>query len=223
VSSGYDFVRAQRGDRAWEDIRSVVDLTQISRIGLNFNSVHDPYNKGRFKSFNVTGGYGLSGLLPGGSPTAPQAPEEEDLDEELEARGPIPREGIEGAVRRASGSREEALNWTAGFSFSYGGTRGFDGELDPTASLNARATVNLTRNWSLSYDNRWDLSEGRILGENLSLKRDLHCWEAQFSRSRLGDDTSFYFRINVKKLSDVKYELGRRGGTGLSSISSLLP
>jgi hypothetical protein len=106
---------------------------------------------------------------------------------------------------------------------SYGGTRDFNDVLDPTAAINSRLGIQITKNWSLTYSNRWDLSEGKILGETLSLRRDLHCWEAEFTRNRLGNQpVTVYFRINVKSLSDIKYEQGEGQGTGISSISSSL-
>ena len=69
--------------------------------------------------------------------------------------------------------------------------------------------MRLTRSWSMDYNMRWDISEGKILGNNLSLSRKLHCWEAQFSRSELGKDTTFYFQLRIADMPDIRYEQGR--------------
>jgi hypothetical protein len=231
LSSGYNFVLAQRGERAWSDIRSVVELPLLSRFGFSFNSVHDPYHGGRFKSFGVTAGYGFSGNLPGnGAATAEEtdavaAPEENEAIQGSPASPTAPRlseRSGAGAPRAGAGGQ----SWRAAFRLSYDGTRNFDGVLLPGASLNSTFNVQITKNWSVNYQNTWDITEGEILGETLSLHRDLHCWEAEFSRSRLvsptgNDDITFYFRINVKQLSDIKYELGRT--SGLDTVTGLLP
>jgi hypothetical protein len=228
LSTGYNIVLAQQGERAWRDISSGVDLPFLSRFGFRFNSVHDPYEGGRFKSFSATAGYSLSGNLPG---DATETAEDAEAEVETQAgQGEAvqgspssttsPRLSGRGRVGAPTGSP----GWTAGFRLSYDGDRSFlTGDLEPRASLNSTISVQITRNWSVSYDNVWDVTEGKILGENLSLRRDLHCWEAQFTRSRLTDDTTFYFRINVKQLSDIKYELGRNGGSGLDTVTGLLP
>jgi hypothetical protein len=43
------------------------------------------------------------------------------------------------------------------------------------------------------------------------VKRELHCWEAQFTRSISGDTKEWYFKINVKLLPEVYFEQGSRG------------
>jgi lipopolysaccharide assembly outer membrane protein LptD (OstA) len=222
LGASYDFLAKDQGRRGWSSVNSNLDLSQVYGVGLGFNSSHDPYEKFRAQTFQLTTGYSLSGQLPGGG----DEPEEKaggNLEgsgrEELEARG------ADLALRDrpgTSGSRGDALTWNAGFSVSYAGVRDADA-LNTTASVNARGSVRLTRNWSADYNMRWDATEGKILGNNLSLTRKLHCWEAQFSRSELGSDTTFYFRLQIAGMPDIRYEQGRQGGTSIGSLTQFLP
>jgi hypothetical protein len=116
----------------------------------------------------------------------------------------------------------EDLGWNMGFTFSYSGDRLPD-DFPTRASINFNLGLQITKNWSIEYYNRWDITNNDFLGERLSLRRDLHCWEASFNRSQLGNDTTFWFRINIKQLGDIKYEQGQRGGTGLSDLTGFLP
>ncbi len=52
------------------------------------------------------------------------------------------------------------------------------------------------------------------------MKRDLHCWEAQFTRSFSGGITEYYFKINVKNLPEVYYEQGSSGLRGFGGIQN---
>ena len=60
-----------------------------------------------------------------------------------------------------------------------------------------------------------------LRAQYLTVKRELHCWEAQFTRSISGDIREFYFKINVKLLPEVYYEQGSRGLRGFGGINNL--
>lgn len=210
LASSYNLLLAERGERGWGNVSSAVNFSQLSRIGLTFTSTHDPYSRFRMDYFNVTGSYGLSGILPGGEEGAPAPGQTTSIQGEEDGG-------------RAPGAAAGGLNWNAGFRFSWGGSRNEAGLLKPRAQVDTDLSLQITENWSVSYQNHWDSVEGKVISDYLSLTRNLHCWEAQFTRSRYAGDTSFYFRINVKQLSDVKYEQGQRGGSGLTSLTGFLP
>jgi len=216
LRSSFDFLAERKG---WRDVTSVVDLNRILGVNLSFNSSHDPYRQFRFNNFQVRGAFGLRGVLPGA-----------DAGESV---GGNPYAGGESALDRAGGDTYEGgrvgsapvssktLGWNAGFTFSYLGNRLGD-SIDTQASMNSNLSLQITRNWSVAYHNTWRITEGELAGEGFSLRRDLHCWEATFSGNRLGDDISFYFRINVKGLQDIKYEQGRNTNSGIGGLTGFL-
>jgi hypothetical protein len=54
-----------------------------------------------------------------------------------------------------------------------------------------------------------------MVSQAFTVKRELHCWEMQFTRSISGDVANeYYFKINVKNLPEVYYEQGSRGLRG---------
>ena len=80
------------------------------------------------------------------------------------------------------------------------------------------AEVNLTPNWRLSYSAHYDLEEMAISHHQLTVYRDLHCWEAHIEWVPSGRSRGVYFRINIKApmLQDIKYDqhFGRRSVLG---------
>ena len=204
-----------------------MDFNSIYGVGLSFSSNHDVYRRFRFNSFQATGSYSIRGVLPGGAaePATGGVPDAGGVEAtNWEALG-----GDSGLSNRenevgSSPVSTQGLNWNAGFSFSYGGSRPFaDAGMQTSARLNGHLEAQITKNWSMTYSNAWNITDGTVAGETVTLRRDLHCWEASFTRSRLGDETTFYFRINVKALRDIKYEQGVNGGSGLNSITNYLP
>jgi hypothetical protein len=69
--------------------------------------------------------------------------------------------------------------------------------------------------WNLGVTGGWNIKDGRITDYTLDLVKDLHCWEAVASVSRLGDRWTYDFKIRIKAIPDLAI------GKGL--FGSLLP
>lgn len=76
-------------------------------------------------------------------------------------------------------------------------------------SANLALGMGLTRSWRVQYGVYVDLGDRSVTSQGLTLVRDLHCWEAVLERRESGGRSTFYFRISVKELPDIKYD--RRG------------
>lgn len=108
---------------------------------------------------------------------------------------------------------DASVPWRANLTLSYTVSR-----FDPTRpSKSANLTISnvemtLTQKWRLSFRGQVDLLNRKMVGQNWTILRDLHCWEASFNWNPIGPARGFYFRINVKAshLRDLKFE--RRGG-----------
>ncbi len=74
--------------------------------------------------------------------------------------------------------------------------------------------VQLTSNWRIGYNAQYDLNERKIAYHQLTIYRDLHCWEARLNWVPSGLNPRLYFRINIKSslLEDIKLE--KHGGAG---------
>ena len=75
-----------------------------------------------------------------------------------------------------------------------------------TIALNGRYRISpsIKGGFSISYD----LSHGKYLARSLSLKKDLHCWELDFSYNKYGNIWDYNFRVFIKKIPDIKLDKG---------------
>ncbi|MGB9561550.1 MAG: LPS-assembly protein LptD, partial [bacterium] len=67
----------------------------------------------------------------------------------------------------------------------------------------------LTPNWRVDYSIYYDIENNEKVSENITLWRDLHCWELTIGIIPSGYRAGFYFRINIKEIPDVKLEYGK--------------
>jgi hypothetical protein len=65
----------------------------------------------------------------------------------------------------------------------------------------------LTPKWKIGYNTGFDFERFQVTTSNLSIYRDLHCWEMRLTAVPFGIYKSFNFQINVKSavLQDIKY------------------
>lgn len=61
-----------------------------------------------------------------------------------------------------------------------------------------------TRGWRVEGGIRYDIRNANIISENISLKRDLHCWELVFNYQRYGERWNYDFRLRIKAIPEIK-------------------
>ena len=66
----------------------------------------------------------------------------------------------------------------------------------------------VTKNWKIGFSTRYDFTENRLINQSLSIYRDLHCWEAQFSWNSYGGRWKYDFRVSIKKIPEIKVTKG---------------
>jgi len=78
--------------------------------------------------------------------------------------------------------------------------------------MNTNTTLQVTQNWRIQHNARFDLENQSLVSQSFSVYRDLHCWEMSISWTPGGYGQGIYLRINVKSptLKDLKIE--ERGG-----------
>jgi lipopolysaccharide assembly outer membrane protein LptD (OstA) len=75
----------------------------------------------------------------------------------------------------------------------------FNGKIEPT------------RNWSMNYSARYDWDEKRLIDYSFGLSRNMHCWEAVFNFTQLGEIWRYDFKIRIKEIPDVEIGKGLLG------------
>ena len=75
-------------------------------------------------------------------------------------------------------------------------------------TLGLNGNINITPKWKVTFSTGWDFVNNNITYTNISVYRDLHCWEMRFNWIPIGGYKSWNFTINVKSqaLKDLKYE-----------------
>ncbi|MCK4412143.1 MAG: LPS-assembly protein LptD [Candidatus Eisenbacteria sp.] len=80
---------------------------------------------------------------------------------------------------------------------------------EENSSANLSLGLSLTPAWRVQYGLYYDISDEAVTSQGYTLSRDLHCWQAVFERRTSGGRSSYYFRISIKDLPDIKYERRR--------------
>ena len=73
-------------------------------------------------------------------------------------------------------------------------------------TLNLNGDISITPKWKFTFSTGWDFTNHGLSYTNVSIYRDLHCWEMRFNWIPIGSYKSWNFTINVKAaaLKDLK-------------------
>lgn len=99
------------------------------------------------------------------------------------------------------------LPWNFGFNFSISYTNtGLRKVI--TKTLGFQGSLNLTDKWGVTFNGGYDFDAQKITPGVVTLSRDLHCWQMNFSCVPIGARKSWSFNIsaNSSLLKDLKYE-----------------
>lgn len=219
TSGSYNFLAERFGRKPLSDLSTSLRVAPTPRSDFSFSFLHNPYDR-RLLSFSASTGFTLTGRSP--------APVDQANAGDPAAAGVV-GSGFAGAL--GDPLRPEpagaGLPWNLTLSVGYNGSRSRDpvnGGYLPwgsTARGNGFLGLNLSRNWRVEYAGQYDIRGRELVSQNFSITRDLHCWQAQFTRSISGDSKEYYFKINVKNLPEVYYEQGSRGLRGFGGVDRL--
>ncbi len=111
-------------------------------------------------------------------------------------------------------SEDRFSKWSlrAGLSYSHSATN--PNITNDIFSSTLAFQADLSEKWSVNYKARFDILNQKLIYHNVSLKRDMHCWDLSFDWTPSGYNTSYFLKINVKSpsLQDLKYEKKKRYG-----------
>jgi lipopolysaccharide export system protein LptA len=206
TSTAYDFLAKERAREAkavahpWSDINHNLRL-QPGRIfesdlsiGHDAERWRDEYSLSLRTSLRLRGGQSARAASEPG----------EDAFSGNGRFGDASEETRSGPVDAGSGSTGLTGPWQATLTHVYGRTR--QKVLTERNTANLALGLNLTPAWRVQYGLYYDLDKRGVTSQSLTLVRDLHCWEAILERRESGGNSSYYFRISVKELPDIKYE-----------------
>jgi hypothetical protein len=106
------------------------------------------------------------------------------------------------------------IPWTLNLNLVYRQLRSFSNGNDTlinSAALTFDGDFSLTKNWKVGIMSGYDFVQEKITPTEITVYRDLHCWEAQFRIIPFGILKSYSIQINVKSslLQDLKLQRRR--------------
>jgi lipopolysaccharide assembly outer membrane protein LptD (OstA) len=98
--------------------------------------------------------------------------------------------------------------WSTNVSLSYSYNASNPTNISKTFWMNTNTTIQVTPNWRVQHNARFDMQKKTLVNHSFSIYRDLHCWEMSLSWTPSGYGKGVYLRINVKSptLKDLKIE-----------------
>ena len=211
-SVNYDFLAEERATgtekaRPWSDISHNIRLEPGRFLSTDVSISHDPelwrddYQLSLRNTLRLKGGEGGAGRTSAavGSESAPSS-----VSEGYGGFGD-PSASIQPGPGGGTGLASLSGPWN--MTVSHVLTKSADRA--ERSSVNLSLGLSATTSWRLQYSLYYDLTEKEVTSQGYSLYRDLHCWQAMFERRESGGRSSYYFRISIKDLPDVKYERRR--------------
>ena len=201
ASTSYDF--EAEGHR-WADLTTALQVRPDPSVSLRWGARHDSEDWS-LESSSMTASLSLSGDEP---------PESEaSWEDRIASKSHSPVEELRTELARAAdATRVGRKPWSGALTFRY--SRGSQPS-NSTYWLDGSVALSLTPNWRVNYSVHYDIKEGEVASQEYTIYRDLHCWEAQFTRRYYDDEWQYYFRVNVKSLPEIQAEQGAkhlRGG-----------
>ncbi|HKJ67415.1 MAG TPA: putative LPS assembly protein LptD [bacterium] len=228
INTGYNVVATER---PWRDISSSIRASLGRTLSLDISMRHDPYKWQsneltipRLTNLTFATGFSISGnAFVTGSRQPPQRAVPQAMDTTAADTGFGGPDAFSGDAFEDEASlfpsepplpsRTGQQFWNLRMNFRYSLSRQDPTRpAEPTFWMNTSADFKISKNWSVSMSNRFDLAKQQVVNTDFTIRRDLHCWELSFRWTPSGPGQGYYLKLNVKSpnLQDIKVE--SRGG-----------
>lgn len=182
--------------------RTTFELYERDSTG---NHKIDTFRSPRMTRAGFSFGFRLQGDAPGGLRSA----QGEDLIAADSVETEMVGDFIQDQARKSTGSKGGQPAWTANFSFSYSYNHHNPlEEAKQTFNLGTSFKFNLSENWGLTYNPRFDLIDKKLVSGSVGVTRDLHCWKMTISWTPMGrwGGLNILIRPKAQQLQDLKVE-----------------
>ncbi len=225
ISTGHNFAAEQF---KWSQLRSSIRANVIKKLNLDLTFTHDFYefdktsgkrldifrknSRGfpapRLLDVRFSTGFLFTGKRLSASGEEESAVDTAAVDERLDDANLGPDLGS----FAASGRDSKAAPWKTSISVSYAFNNSNPLNPKKTFWMSTNSTFQVTANWRIQYNARFNLINNNLVSHSFSIYRDLHCWELSANWTPNGYASGLYFKLNVKSptLRDLKIE--QRGG-----------
>ena len=209
------------------NLRSSLRSKVAGNLNLDFSVTHDfygfdPETGARVPEFNknknglitprLTNARFSTGFRFSGTRWHDTGKKQDPTDDTTAVEDDLSGPGLTNPLNTMKNTLKGGKLWSTNVSLSYSYT--VSNPLNPkeTFWVNTTSSIQMTKNWRVSYRARFDIMEKDLVNHSLSLYRDLHCWELSLNWTPGGLGQGVYVKLNVKSptLKDLKIE--KRGG-----------
>jgi lipopolysaccharide assembly outer membrane protein LptD (OstA) len=194
-----------------------------NRLNLTFNSYFDPYaldslnkrvnkfqinEKGRLfrtTSASITAIFRLQSGAAGKKKTSGETKPEEALPEGMVPDYDETFDDASGAYKSEYVDFDIPWSFSVDYSWSYSKPTN---KASYTHTIMLSGDISITPKWKIGGNTNYDIVAKEFSFTNISIHRELHCWEMRISVVPFGDHRSYSFTINAKSsiLRDLKYD-----------------
>ncbi|GIT40938.1 MAG: hypothetical protein Ct9H300mP9_7880 [Candidatus Neomarinimicrobiota bacterium] len=224
MSSSYNFAA---DEYHMANLRSSLRSKVAGNLNLDFSMTHDFYgfdqetgarvpdfnkNKNGFISPRLTNARFSTGFRFSGTRMRDTEESEETKDDTTAVEDDLSGPGLTNPTKNMKNSLKGGKLWNTNVSLSYSYTASNPLHPRETFWVNTTSSIQMTKNWRVSYRSRFDIMEKDLVSHSFSIYRDLHCWELSLNWTPGGLGQGVYVKLNVKSptLQDLKIE--KKGG-----------
>jgi len=214
VNSGYNLLADSLN---MNNIRMNARTTLFKMFNISGGASFDPYQKtdsgvsihkflingtgklAKMTNANLTFGFNLN-----------QEKFKKKIEEEEKKNGSSPE--LENAKNNPNDYIDFEIPWNIGVKYTFRANNSTNNFYRDTTIFRQSVTLNgnisLTRNWKIGVNTSYDITAMELSYTNLSVHRQLHCWEMSINWIPFGPRQSYNFQINVKSsvLQDLKFK-----------------
>ncbi|MEW6509246.1 MAG: putative LPS assembly protein LptD [Bacteroidota bacterium] len=110
-----------------------------------------------------------------------------------------------------NGTPDLSIPWNLNLSYSYNLSKPYPNEVTTYSNLNADLGFSISKNWKFTVRGSYDFDRKEVIAPQITVYRDLHCWEMNFTWNPIGTYRGFMFELRMKapELQDIKVSKSR--------------
>ncbi|MFQ6102782.1 MAG: LPS-assembly protein LptD [Candidatus Glassbacteria bacterium] len=204
LNTSYNIKRAREGLPGWGDLSSRLESNPSERFKFSLQAIHSLFDESRFDPFltSLTTNFSLKGKK---RPGEKEETTETAVGVEDRYLGATPYTSQ--ATQAGYGSAYYGMGlkgpWT--FTVTHNLSKSRTGSLT-RQSIRSSIGFSPSRKWRMLYSYQYDLTNGELQDQSLTLNRQLHRWEMFISLRQLpGDRFSYEFRVNLKDIPALEF------------------
>ncbi len=184
------------------DFIAVQDMLQETRVDRYLVS----NGKGLMRLTNF--GFSVSTTLSGERIKGDQKPEADNNKVDNATLANSRRNNIGNSIYEENQSPDLSIPWNLSMSYNYNLSKALPSMETSYSNLNIDLGFSVSKNWKFTIRGSYDFNEKQITAPQITIYRDLHCWEMNFSWNPLGTYSGYRFEIRMKspELKDIKVE-----------------